>query len=115
MSLALTQPRAKGMGPSSVTAAKSESPCSQAAQGKLASTIGCAAALGVMRSTDLGQPYCRFLSFEAAAGAGVGVAAGVAGGGAVALAGPNSRRVGFRSRLITARLISPRVRRPSAI
>src|SRR5664279_6570619 len=50
-----------------------------------------------------------------------GVAAGLAGGGAAAGAelllppAPNNSRVGLRSRLFTARLISPRVRRPSDI
>src|SRR6266705_2978600 len=58
------------------------------------------------------RPYCRFRSVAAAAAA----AGGTAGAGAaLLLPAPNSRRVGLRSRLFTARLISPRVRRPSAI
>src|SRR4051812_8374035 len=58
--------------------------------------------------------YGRFRSAAAAAGATGDVVADCAGG-ALALDGPNNRRVGFLSRLFTARLISASVRRPSAI
>src|SRR3984893_5434843 len=82
-------------------------------------------AMGFARAQPiLRRPYCRFLSVAAAAGVGLGaVAAAAAGAGLGASAGalllpllaPNNSRVGFLSRLFTARLMSPRVLRPSDI
>src|SRR6478735_11377887 len=67
--------------------------------------------------------YCRFCPLGAAAAAGGlgGAAAGLGGGAAASAAGaalllpPKITRLGLRSKLFTARLMSPSVRRPSDI
>src|SRR5882672_695887 len=56
--------------------------------------------------------YCALRGAAPTAG---GFGGGAASAGALELPAPNSSRVGLRSRLFTARLISPRVRRPSTI
>src|ERR1700730_17580131 len=94
-----------------------------------ASLVGYASAFALRAMADANPPYdfafryCRFLSVAAAA-AGVGLGAAAAAGawlGASAgalllpLLAPNNSRVGFLSRLFTARLMSPNVLRPSDI
>src|ERR1700676_3375098 len=60
--------------------------------------------------SGLPKPYGLFFSPAAA-----GAAAGTGAGAALLLPAPNNSLVGLRSRLFTARLMSPRVRRPSVI
>src|SRR5208337_5083590 len=64
--------------------------------------------LRAQRATQF-APYCRFLSLAAGDGGGGG------GGGAACemLLAPNRTRVGLRSKLFTARLMSESVLRPS--
>jgi hypothetical protein len=63
--------------------------------------------------------YCRFCTlggFGGAAAVGaLGGTAAVASAGAALLLPPNITRLGLRSKLFTARLMSERVRRPSVI
>src|SRR5882762_10218286 len=59
--------------------------------------------------------YGRLFSAAAAAGVGPGLGGGSAAWELPLFPAPNNRRVGLRSRLFTARLMSPSVRRPSVI
>ncbi len=70
-----------------------------------------------LRSVNVSAPrnaYGRFFS-PAAAAVGAGAGLGASAGALPLLPAPNNSRVGLRSRLFTARLISASVRRPSAI